>query len=418
MTVTLSAKKYPLSVHAIPSKSEAHRYLIAAALASGDMPIHIVCGKLNKDIEATASCLAALGAKIEYKNGSFSVTPIDRDNIPKSPKLHPGESGSTLRFLLPLVAALGCGGEFYMEGRLPERPLSPLSDLLEENGIAITYGNPLKVSGKLECGDYSISGGVSSQFVTGMIFALSVIGGTLTVTGKVESKGYIDITVRALSEFSSDIREEGNVFTLSGCELKREREIIVGGDYSNAAFFLVSGAIGSHPVTVSGLDPKSAQGDREIVDILAEMGADIERNGDTVTVSPSKLTGAEIDASNIPDLVPILSVAAMAAEGKTVIYNAERLRLKESDRIESVATLIKDIGGKVNILSDGLEIFGHLPIGGVADSAHDHRIAMSAAVSSLIAKDDVIVFGAEAVDKSYPDFWEDFAGIKRKREEF
>ena len=328
MIQTFSQKNTKDKIKAISSKSEAHRLLICAALSDGKTSI--VCNDTNEDITATVNCLNSLGASIvREKNDSgemiYNVSPISE--LPKTATLDCGEEGSTLRFLLPVVAALGAECYIYMHGRLPERPLSPLYELLTENGVLLSPqgSNPLHVSGKLKSGDYSIAGNISSQFISGLLFALPFTDGnsSLTMTGKLESTPYITMTEQALDLFGSGITNVGNVFYISHKEkLITPKAVIVGGDWSNAAFFLCAGAISSQRVTVEGLDLSSAQGDREIINILKRMGAAISRSGNCITVNRADLFGIEIDASQIPDLIPILGIVACKAIGDTKIINA------------------------------------------------------------------------------------------------
>ena len=400
------------NIRAISSKSEAHRLLICAAL--GDRDCTLLCTDTNADIDATAECLNALGAKIKRIEGGFSVHPIDK--ITKGGELNCNESGSTLRFLLPLAASLEADCSFNMKGRLPARPLSPMHELLSENGVSLTPqgSNPLKIGGKLNSGSYSIASNVSSQYISGLLFALSVAEGesTLALEGRIESAPYVDMTLDALRLFGANIEydEEQSSFKIIGkSRLSSPDEVAVGGDWSNAAFFLVAGAIGKEPVTLTGLDLLSRQGDKEILSILEKMGADVVCNGDGITVNPSRLHGVEIDASNIPDLVPILAVAASVAEGETKIFGASRLRLKESDRIESVCTTLSTLGADIRETEDGMIICGKERLaGGEVDSYNDHRIAMSAAISSLVCSDAVKIARFEAINKSYPTFAENF----------
>ena len=379
------------SIPAIPSKSAAHRLYICAALA--DSPTEISCQGTSKDIEATKACLDAM------KNG---------DSL-----LRCGESGSTLRFLLPVVAALGLEVDFQMEGRLPDRPLAPLDAQLEAHGVTLSRPvrhDLLHVSGRLEPGAYVLPGNVSSQYISGLLFALPLLDGvsTLTVTGKVESAPYIAMTLDALKQFGVRPKIEANVYTIPHMPYRSPGTAAVEGDWSNAAFWLCAGAIGQ-PMTVTGLDPDSLQGDKAVVEILRRFGAKTERNGSSYTVSPGELTAINIDAAAIPDLVPVLSVVAAAAEGTTRIYNAGRLRIKESDRIQTVRAMLANLGADVEETADGLLVSGGKPLpGGVVDSANDHRIAMAAAVASILCEGPVTVTGAEAVSKSYPKFWEDF----------
>ena len=395
MLQTISQGRISGTIPAIPSKSAAHRLYICAALA--EQPTEISCQGTSKDIEATKACLAAI------RQGE-TLLPC-------------GESGSTLRFLLPVAAALGLEVDFRMEGRLPDRPLAPLDQQLAAHGVTLSRPvrhDLLHLSGQLRPGDYVLPGNVSSQYISGLLFALPLLPGTstLTVTGKVESAPYIAMTLDALRQFGVEISRTGNVYTISGQSYHSPGRAVVEGDWSNAAFWLCAGAM-SGPVTVTGLDPDSLQGDREVLDILKRFGADTRQQGTACTVSPGPLTAIDIDAAAIPDLVPVLSVVAAAAEGTTRIYHAERLRIKESDRLRTVSAMLKQLGASVEETADGLLIHGGRPLtGGTVDSANDHRIAMSAAVASVLC--DVTVEGAEAVSKSYPRFWTDLNILRSK----
>ena len=399
-------------VRAISSKSEAHRYLICAALA--DSPTEIICTDTNADIDATASCLRSLGADIKRTENSFLVIPLSE--IPKSQMLDCNESGSTLRFMLPLAASLGADCSFNMRGRLASRPLSPLYEILRDNGVALTPQgeNPLTIQGKFGAGNYTVAANISSQYISGLLFALSVANGksTLALEGKIESAPYIEMTVDALHAFGAkiDFDSKANCFTVEGQKkLYSPEKLTVGGDWSNAAFFLAAGAIGKNEVTVSGISEKSRQGDREIVAILEKMGAHTKHGDNGITVYPSSLHGIEIDASQIPDLVPILATVASVANGQTKICNAGRLRLKESDRIESVCATLAALGADIIATDDGMIISGKKYLrGGTVDSYNDHRIAMSAAIASLVSTEGVTITRFEAINKSYPTFAENF----------
>lgn len=410
MKVTVSASIPEGKIKAIASKSAAHRALICAAF--GNKSTKIVCEEINDDISATVRCLCALGAKITRKESSFVVLPI------RTPKqnavLDAGESGSTLRFLLPIVCALGCSPSFLMSGRLSERPLSPLREELEAHGAVIskTEPNKLSVSGKISAGEYHIRGDISSQFVSGLLFALSLIEGesTLAVEGKIESEPYINMTLDTLYEFEAEPERNENVFIITGRQkFNSPEDISVEGDWSNAAFALCAGAIRKKSrVSVFGLDPESSQGDKKIIETLVRFGADIRRKGDCFTVRGEKLYSTKINAANIPDLVPILAVVAAAAEGQTEIYGAARLKIKESDRLFAITDVLSTLGADITETSDGLIINGGSRLsGGTVSSHNDHRIAMSAAVASILCEAPVTITSAGATSKSYPSFWED-----------
>lgn len=401
-------------INAIPSKSVAHRLLICAAFA--DMPTRIRCDETNEDIEATVACLSALGANVVRNAPYYDVTPVSKNDVKQNASLQCNESGSTLRFLLPVAAALGASSSFLLDGRLPERPLSPLREELEAHSVSIVGKNPLRVEGILEGNEFSIDGGVSSQFVSGLLFALSLLeyDCKLTVKGKIESAPYIDITCDALALFGAPVKKEGSSYVISAKgRFISPRTIDVEGDWSNAAFPLALGILGKN-IEVGGLNVSSSQGDKAIVDILRAFGGNIsycEETGSYVA-SASTLVGINVDASQIPDLVPILATVATVAKGRTRIYGAARLRLKESDRLKSVCTVLASLGASITETDDGLIINGVDRLhGGQIDSFNDHRIAMSVAVASALSDDTITLSGAEAVAKSYPRFWDDMRSL-------
>ena len=417
MKLSLSFDSPKGKIKAIASKSVAHRLLICAAFA--DAPTRILCEETNKDIEATAACLSALGASIQRNAPYYEVMPVSPENIIKGATLPCGESGSTLRFLLPVAAALGADCSFDLEGRLADRPLSPLREELESHGISLSGKNPLTVSGRLCGGEFSIDGSVSSQFVSGLLFALTLMKNeaTLTVTGRIESAPYIDITCDALAIFGAPAQKNENKYIIGAHpSLTSPSYLEVEGDWSNAAFPLALGALGGE-VEVCGLNPESSQGDRAIIDILLRFGTDISlsEDGSTYISRRSSLRGTDIDASQIPDLVPVLATVASVAEGKTRIYGASRLRLKESDRLSTVCDMLTRLGAKIEENDDGLIIEGvSALLGGAVSSHNDHRIAMSAAVAASISEHSVEIDGAEAVNKSYPAFWNDVETLGAK----
>ncbi len=411
MNLTLYPRPIGGEIRAIASKSQAHRLLICAAFA--DKPTKIVCPEISQDIEATAHCLSALGAHIDYCGDTFTVYPLD---FPRADAvLDCGESGSTLRFLLPVVAALGVSADFIMHGRLPERPLSPLWELLQENGISFSRprANTLHTEGRLRAGHYRIAGNVSSQFISGLLFALPLTGGAsdIMLTSKLESAPYVEMTVRALKQFGIETERTAQGFFLPGGQSYRScGKMTVEGDWSNAAFWLCSGAICA-PITVTDLDTNSPQGDCRILEILEHFGAEVECLPHGIRVSPQELHGIELDASDIPDLVPPIALLATCAKGTTRIYGAQRLRIKESDRLQSVSKALNRLGARIEVTDDGLLIKGSALLGGHVDSENDHRIAMMSAIASTVCRDNVILDGAEAVKKSYPRFWEDFRNL-------
>ena len=403
-------------IKAISSKSHAHRVLICSALANE--PTKINCNVLSKDITATLECLKMLGADIKTEENTILVNP---QKFNEKAEIDCGESGSTLRFLLPLVSALGIDTTINAHGRLPERPLSPLKEELEKKGVVFQKDNeyPLHITGNLQSGDFELAGNISSQFVSGLLFALPLLKGDskIRLIPPVESKSYIDITVETLRDFGIIVEETENTYIIK-CNQKyiSPKEITIEGDWSNSAFFLCAGALSKDGVTVSGLDIYSTQGDKKILDILKRMGASVEVNNDEITVKKNKLMGTMVNGGDIPDLVPVVSVmGAMCDKGVTHIVNASRLRLKESDRIATTESLLSKVGAAVSETDDGLVIWGENDlIGGRVDGANDHRIVMSAAIFSSLCALPVDIVGAEAVSKSYPHFFEDFNSLGGK----
>ncbi len=401
------------SIEAPVSKSVLHRLIIAASLCKGETTV-IYPYTMNDDIRATASVMAAAGASVEFEDNFIKVKGIG--NLKKGFVADCCESGSTLRFLLPLMAALGADCSFIGQGRLPERPLSPLMEEMEKHAVSFSSRQlPLTIKNELLCGEYTFPGNISSQYITGLLFALPILSGDskIVLTSPLESQGYVDLTLSVLKKFGIEIYCENPMeFYIPGNQQYRSPgEIIAEGDWSNAAFWLVAGAIGSKAVTVTGVQRGSLQGDKAVCEILEQMGANISCNENSVTVSGGKLHGVTIDGSQIPDILPILSVAAACAEGDTQIINAGRLRIKESDRLAAVAESLSRLGVKVFEGKDSLTIMGSNLTGGEVESYGDHRMAMSAAIASLRCENPVIINDPACVKKSYPLFYEEFCRL-------
>lgn len=412
MKVTVSASKIQGEVQAIASKSVAHRYLIAAALA--DRETFVGCHSISEDILATVNCLKAMGAGIERKDNGFFITPIDRKAIDETVKQLPcNESGSTIRFLMPVVAALGINGEFLKKGSLVNRPLKPLDEELERKGVLLKEkeGGIVAVEGKSQPGIFELPGNVSSQYITGLLFALPLLDedSEIRITTPLQSEDYVKITMDALKAFGISVIYEKNCFYIRGKQVYTVKsEQSVEGDWSNAAFFMVGAAIGKSKITYTNLNEYSLQGDKAVVDILKNMGTAIEHSGSVYEVEGRALKAALIDAKPIPDLVPILALASAVAEGETVIYNAERLRIKESDRLKTVYETLNSLGADIEEKADGLVIRGIEKLkGGEVSSFNDHRIAMMAAIAAIVCEKEVTILRAEAVNKSYPGFFDD-----------
>ncbi len=413
MKVTINGGLLHGKIGSVPSKSNAHRAIICASLS--DKPTEIYLPFSNADIDTTIDCLKAMGAEIRRDGERLLVTPISA--LPASAKLNCNESGSTLRFLLPVAAAILKQADFSGTGRLPERPISDLQRAMTKNGAVFTGDHlPLSVSGGLNAGIYEVSGDVSSQYVSGLLMALPRRSrdSKISLTSPLNAWSYIDMTIDTLSKFGIKIDAIENGFMVCGEQVYHSpTTFTVEGDWSGAAFFLTGGAIGGE-VTVNGLCMDSKQGDKTIVEILRKFGAKISVSDNFITVKAAPLSACEVDVSATPDLFPILAVLASGAQGKTVLYNAASLRLKESDRIKSTAAMINSLGGMATEYSDRLEIKGTKLKGGTVDSFGDHRIAMSAAIAASICEEKTSIITAEAVSKSYPGFFNDYEALGGK----
>jgi len=421
MIVTMKPGSVAGEVFAIPSKSHLHRLLICAALSKEKTMIS--CEHTGaEDIKATVACLAALGARITELADGFEVQPVDYDNLPETCVLPCKESGSTFRFMLPIVCALGVTGEFHMEGRLPERPIAPLDVELTSKGITLSKPTPttLRCEGKLEPGSYTLPGNVSSQYISGLLMALPLLeaDSTLEITEDIQSGDYIEITLDVQRAFGIEHPLSDQTYTTRGnAKYQSPEHIIADGDWSNGAFWLACGAMPGGDVTLKRMNPNSLQGDRRMADIIAQIGAKLSWDGNQVTVAEGERNAARIDAGAIPDLIPVISAILSVANGTSVITNAGRLRIKESDRLATTASTLNALGAKITEQEDGLIIEGVPSLkGGTVDACIDHRIAMTAAVASLVCTEPVILTGAQAVNKSYPKLWEDFAKLGKQLE--
>ena len=443
------------TITAPASKSIAHRALICAALAEDTSTIR--CSEISKDIQATMNCLQGLGAGIRREKDRILTDPVlhpHRDQETSEQAVNTGaelqghtgtsgqtadsevhlqmaaagqeyvilpcsESGSTLRFLIPVAGALGIPAAFQMEGRLPQRPMDLYEAVLREHGMSIRREeNTLYCSGQLQPGAYCMPGNISSQYFTGLLFALPMLSddSILRSEGLMESADYVRLTESQLMKAGIVWTEIPEGYQIPGRQhYHAPKELVIEGDYSNGAFFLCMGAFSPKGITVQDLSAGSLQGDRRITDVLRRFGARVVIREHSVSVSRKQLQGIEIDASMIPDLIPVLSVVAAGCRGTTRIYNGQRLRMKESDRIQSTASLLKALGARVKETEDGMIIQGQESLeGGVSvDSCNDHRIAMSAAVAACICRKPVTILDAECVEKSFPDFWKVFASLQR-----
>lgn len=416
MRLTFYEKPRGGALGAIPSKSAAHRILICAALSRGETFLR--CASSSEDIDATARCLNALGAQVRRVSGGFTVVPIG--GVRRGAALDCGESGSTLRFLLPVAAALGADASFLRRGRLAERPLSPLYEELIRHGASLppdARTEPLPLSGRCAAGSYMLAANVSSQFVSGLLLAMPRMGGAseLTLTGRIESADYIRITERVMETFGvrAEVSPDGRRYRVDADGYASPGEVEAEGDWSCAAVWLAAGALGGAPVTVCGLRTDSPQGDRRICEVLRAFGARIEISPDgALTAYPSSLHGTALDCVQIPDLVPAIAAVAAGAAGETVLSGTARLRLKESDRAAAIGDVLGALGASVDVLPDRIVIRGGRSLtGGTVSSHHDHRIVMCAFLASLLADGAVTVTGAESIAKSYPGFTDDLSRL-------
>lgn len=415
-------------VLAQPSKSIAHRAIICAALANGVTRIDNVV--LSDDINATLGAAGALGAKISISDSAVydgrKLVAIQGDGkiAVRVKSIDCIESGSTARFMMPISRLVPDPVVFIGRGRLVERPFDVYKELFTQMGIVYSDNEgrmPVSLEGKLVSGEYRVRGDVSSQFISGLLFALPLLEAPsrIEITGRLESLPYIRMTIDVLRQFGVVISAENDyrTFLIEGNQSYRAiPAYTVEGDWSQAAFFCVMGAL-SGPVTIEGLNMDSLQGDRIIADILKSMGANPVIDGESITFEKSELTGATIDVSQCPDLVPAISAAASAAKGITHIINGARLRIKESDRLSTTCSELGKLGARITEKTDGLVIEGVNNLkGGKASGSGDHRIVMALASASAICDEEVLIEGYDAVKKSYPGFWNDFSALGGKVE--
>jgi len=397
------------------SKSDLHRAIICAALSRGACTIHPV--DLNEDVYATIEAIKILGAKVKFSINSLHIdsTELESPTIPYDLKINCGESGSTLRFMIPVVSALGYKARFEGRGRLSRRPLDIYFDLLPASGVTFLVKHsaslPFHMAGQLSPGTYEMPGDVSSQFISGFLMALPVLNGDskIILTTPLESKRYVDMTIRTMNFFGVDVEILENGFSVKGNQKYKPCDYSVESDWSQAAFFIAAGALGGN-ITVEGLNPNSIQGDHLAYDIIKEFGANLEWMDDKrLSCRPGELKGINIDATHIPDLVPVLAVIGAAAQGKTVITGAKRLRLKESDRLKAMKNNLLKIGANVVEIEDGLILEGvKFFTGQRVNSYNDHRIAMAMTIAALKLhpKNSIELENSEAINKSYPTFYE------------
>ena len=398
MNVTIRPRKLSGRVTPPPSKSQAHRLLLCAALAQGESTVKKVA--FSQDILATLGCMQALGAAWKQPEpGTVTITGAPLGNWEgELPHLDCGESGSTLRFLIPVALAVAGGGVFTGRGRLMQRPQKPYFDLFDEKGIHYEQQeNRLTVRGHLAPGEYRLPGNVSSQFFTGLLYALSLLDAPSEIisTTQLESVDYISMTMEAMAEAGVKVErsEDKNTYRVYPGKYKNFTGE-VEGDWSQAGFWYAAIALGSS-LELEGMNAFSVQGDMVVVPHFLRL------------TQPGDVT---IDVSGCPDLVPPLAVMAAVREGTTRLVNAARLRIKESDRLASVTATLNTLGARVEEFPDSLTIHGlpGLKGGAAVDCCNDHRIAMMAAIAATRCEEPVTLLGADCVKKSYPNFWEHY----------
>lgn len=408
MNVLIKSSVLKGSVKIPPSKSIAHRAIICAALADGESYLQNI--QYSQDILATLEAVSALGAKVTRKENAVKIIGVNKPM--QRARIDCNESGSTLRFLIPVVAALGIETSFLGKGRLPDRPLTSYQQIFANNTVHFTQSDQeiCSVKGKMSPGCFMIDGNISSQFITGLLFSLPLLSedSKLMIHGTLESAPYIAITVDVLKSFGVQVVCQKNGFLVQGNQTFKATNYYIEGDYSQAAFFAVYGACFS-PITLTGLKKNTLQGDRKILDYLHQAGACIEWKEETVHVFRDKLNSFTHNISDTPDLAPPLALLALCCSGKSLLTGAGRLRLKESDRIASIAKCVKQLGAKAVVRETELEIEGTNRLnGGSINSFSDHRIVMMAAIAGCQCVNDLVIQNAEAVKKSYPAFFTDY----------
>ena len=421
MKVKIKPGKNNENIINIPSsKSIAHRVIIGASLSEGVSNISNV--NYSNDIIATINCMEKLGAKIALKDDSLIVEGINLLDINDKEIIDCNESGSTLRFLIPIFALTDKEVIFTGSKRLMERPLNVYKEIFDKQGLLFKYEDDgLHIKGPLKSDDFIIDGSVSSQFITGLLYALPLLedDSTLTILEPYESESYINLTVDALNKFNIDLEKENNLFyKIKGSQKYKSNDCTIEGDFSQMSFFSALGQINSI-VKIDGLNVNSKQGDKAIIDIIKNMNGNIEE-GNIYISKPSNLIGTIVDLKDCPDLGPIVMALATQAKGDTHIINAGRLRIKESDRILAMETELKKLG--CNITSSETEVFikGKTKIkGGITLFGHnDHRIVMALSILATIAENEIVIEDAHAITKSYPNFFKDLIKLGIEVEEY
>lgn len=411
-SIKILSKKIGGDLRVPPSKSDSHRALISASLCRADSTVSNLI--FSEDIKATINALRAFGVELDEQEDSVSIKP--KPLVAPQTEVDCNESGSTLRFMIPMSLLVDGKTTFTGRNRLVERPIDDFLHIFDAKQVEYRYDGklPLTVVGKAIDGSVSLSGNVSSQYYSGLFFILPLMehDTEVIVEGELESKGYVDMTLNTLKKHNIEvINEDYKRFIIKGNQEYETTDYVVEGDYSNAAFWIVAGQI-SDEIRLKGLHKESLQRDSQVIDVINEMKGGLNWEGDMLISTPTRTHGTTIDASEIPDIIPILCVLASVSEGQTRVINGQRLRIKESDRIKSTVSELSKLGADIIETEDGMIINGVSKLkGGSVSSWNDHRIAMAMAIASTVCEQPVIIDGAEAVKKSYPHFYDDFARL-------
>lgn len=409
---TVTAQVPTGTIAAIPAKAHAHRAIICAALATG--PSSIKLSRTSKDIDATMASMRSLGTQVDYQNQVIHIQP---GPAPRVGQILPHESGTTLRLLLPVAASLCEEVQVDAKGRLPERPLEPLLGQLKDHGVTFTQDKPpFTMKGPLRGGHFAMVGNVSSQFFSGLLLAAPQVGTCqIESLGKLESKDYVSLTINTMKDFGVTVEQGLSVngypsFSIpQGVSFKGQEGYAIEGDWSNAAIWLVATALSGQTLTIKGLNKDSIQADRRILDIVSKSGSQVSWSGSDLTVTGKASQPLEVDLGQCPDLLPVLAALACGIQGESAFLNGARLRIKESDRLEAVAALVRDLGGCVRLTGDDLYIQGTGTLkGGLVDCQNDHRLVMAGTLAALISQSPVKLKDSQAITKSYPDFFDDW----------
>ena len=413
--ITIESARLGGRVTAPPSKSLSHRLMIAAALSKGQSVIEGM--KESVDIRATKSCLETLGAKISLEGQTMTVNGCGKPSDLTDTTMFCEESGSTLRFMIPIAALSGKFVSFEGKGKLVTRPIDPYFPLFDQSGITYEYNEalPLKIKGALQAGDYDMPGHISSQFVTGLLMSLPLLDGDskINMSSKLESRDYVDLTIDVMQAFGVEVVNNNyESFEVAGGQAYESRHMRVEGDYSQMAFWAVAGSIGKQAITIENASRNTNQGDAKIFEIIEDMGGRVEYDHSSITVYPSQTKNTEINVSEIPDLVPVLAVLGSMSEGTMKIYGGQRVRLKESDRLKAIATELNKVGGSVTETPDGILVQGVKALtGGRVEAWNDHRIVMAMAVAATCCEGPLTIDGYRAINKSYPEFFKDYQAL-------